>query len=726
MLNFNPQQFELFSSLFRGRTDTWARHWEKDGRSGYSPAYEFDWDEFLAHKNRGGSLKDFQNKRLIPLTPDVIKKHLIGQHAVGIYPILPDSTTYFLAADFDGESWKDDAKSFIAAAESAGLAASLERSRSGEGGHVWIFFSDPYPCWKSRRIGLELIRKTFCISEFEKEISFDRLFPSQDCLSQAGFGNLIALPLQGKSIMQGNTVFIDLEKGDQSADQWKFLAQIKCHSASELEAVYNSFFCQEKQQRIAADAAKSGKLEIVVDNKIRLNRSQLAPKLIAFIKEELNFLNVEYITKKRLGKSIYKVRKYFKLIDEADGAISLTRGFLYQLIAFLKENGIIFLLRFEYPSLEEISFTSSIELALSQAVAVNSALAHDYGVIVSPAGSGKTIIGLELIARRKLPALILVHRQQLLSQWIERIQTFIGVPKAHIGRYDGVKKEFGEEITVGLLQSFSRKGDLSEIKNKFGTIIIDECHHVPAKTFREVVTQMNPRFIYGLTATPTRKHNDEKLIYAYIGDIVAKMENQSDLSLAKTAKNPIQVEEKTTKLAIPFRFKTDYFNLLAKVISFDTSRNQIIVEDILNQIKNGKKILVLSERKEHLEILGLYLKGKCEIIMISGDDSAAKRVIKLKQIESGHYQAILSTGQFFGEGIDIRGITCLILAFPFSFEGKLAQYIGRMRDVGEQKLIIDYRDQRIPFLEKQFKQRHHFYKKMAFKIISESNQGQMF
>ncbi len=525
--------------------------------------------------------------------------------------------------------------------------------------------------------------------------------------------------------MQGNTAFIDLENGNPVVDQWQFLVQIKRYSANELDTVYNSLFSNGGQRPMAMRITKAEKLEIIVDNKIQLNRCQLAPKLVAFIREELNFLNNEYITKKRLGKSIYRVQKYFKLIDETGETILLPRGFLNQLTIFLKENGIDYSLRLEYPLLDEISFSDSIELTLQQAIAVNSALAYDQGVIVAPAGSGKTIIGLELIATRKLPALILVHRQQLLSQWMDRIQTFLGIPKTQIGRYDGVKKEFGKEITVGLLQSFSRKGDLLGIKNKFGTIIIDECHHIPAKTFREVVAQLNSRFIYGLTATPTRKHNDEKLIYAYIGDIVARMEGQNDQTLLESAKIPIQVEEKTTELTIPFKFRTDYFNLLAKVISFDTGRNKIIVEDILNQVKNGKKILVLSERKKHLEILDLYLKGKCETISISGDDSAAKRVIKLKQIESGHYQVILSTGQFFGEGIDIRGISCLILAFPFSFEGKLAQYIGRLRDIGEQKLIIDYRDQQIPFLEKQFKQRHHFYKKMNFQITA-GNQKRIF
>ena len=184
-----------------------------------------------------------------------------------------------------------------------------------------------------------------------------------------------------------------------------------------------------------------------------------------------------------------------------------------------------------------------------------------------------------------------------------------------------------------------------------------------------------------------------------------------------------EVIVRSTNLAIPFKFTTDQFQLLAKVICFDTTRNLLIVEDILRETTVGKKLLVLSERKEHLEILNLYLKRKCETIVISGDDSAPARKSKFKQINDGHYHVILSTGQFFGEGLDIRGITCLILAFPFSFEGKLMQYIGRLRDIGAQKLIIDYRDKNVPFLEKQFKQRERYYKMLCAKIVATDENG---
>ncbi len=725
MTSISEQQIRLFMSLFHGRTDVYARRWEKDGQSGYSPAYEFNWDEFMAHKRRGGSLKDFENKRLIHLSKDVIRRHLLGVDVLGIYPILPDNTSYFLAADFDGETWKKDANAFIEACAKAGLSAYLDRSRSGDGGHVWIFFSEPVPCYKIRRIGLELIRRALSISEFEKEVSFDRFFPNQDTLSKGGLGNLIALPFQGKSMPRGNTVFVDLETGDPSRDQWKVLEEATRHSVREMEGVYQRLFA-EKVELSGPITSVPNTLSICVRNQIVLARSQVGRELIDFLKEELNFLNTEYLTKRRLGKSTYKVQKYFKLIEESEDMLFLPRGFLDRLVLFVREHNINHSVCREHVSLDEISFKNSIALTPSQTIVVESALAHDQGVIVAPSGSGKTIIGLELVARRKLPALILVHRKQILDQWVERIRTFLSIPKAHTGQYSGTKKKFGKQITVGLLQSLGRKKDLSNLKDQFGTIIVDECHHIPASTFREVIAQLNPHYLYGLTATPKRKHNDEKLIYVYIGNIVAQMETADFIPASSVITLPFEVIVRTTSLSIPFEFSTDLFQLLAKVVCYDTTRNQMIVEDIIKETGGGRKVLVLSERKEHLEILNLYLKGRCETIVISGDDSVGARKSKGKQIEDGHYQAVLSTGQFFGEGIDVRGFTCLILAFPLSFEGKLAQYLGRLRDIGIQRRIIDYRDKNIPFLEKEYKQRERYYRKSFARISTRDSSEILF
>ena len=563
---------------------------------------------------------------------------------------------------------------------------------------------------------MEIIRRTLKLSEFDKEVSFDRLFPNQNNLAKEGFGNLIAIPMQGLAVRLNNTLFLDPETFQLNSDQWAFLQTIHKHTAGELETIYSDIF--NKQTDFALEELGiSSSVSLILNSKIILNRSELTPQLIHFLKEKLNFISTEYLMKKRLGKSVYKVQKFFKLLEEDGDKVLLPRGFLNQLIAFLTKNQIPYKLIDQRPQIPEVKFTSNIKLLPAQNPIVEKALEVDSGVIVAPSGSGKTIIGLEIIVQKKSPALILVHRKQLLDQWIERAQSFLEIPKKDIGQYYSVKKKTGEKITIAMMQTLVRIGNFAELQNKFGTIIVDECHHIPAKTFREVISQLNPKYIYGLTATPKRKHNDETLIYMFIGDVVAQMEHAPEI-IAETAEVPhkpikTQVIVRETNLEVPFKFTTDNFQLLAKLICFDTNRNQMIVKDIQEQTSQGKKVLFLSERRDHLEILSMYLKGLCETITISGEDSNAKRAIKLRQIQTGHYQAILSTGQFFGEGLDIPNIDCLIIAFPFSFEGKLIQYIGRMRGKNNNKTIIDYEDKKIAFLERQFKQRKRYYKKLT-------------
>src|SRR3989338_585837 len=641
IITITEEDLNLYQSLFRGRTDIFAKHWEKNGQSGYSPAYDVDCTEFNKFK----------------------------------------------------------------------LQVYLERSKSGNGCHAWIFFENSYPCYKSRQMILEIIRQAFKLSEFDKEVSFDRLFPNQDTLIKNGFGNLIALPLQGRAIDQANTIFLNPESFQPYPNQWELFKTIHKHTPIELDNIFATIF----NKPIETSSDSTATTNLVLNNKIALNRSELTPQIIHFLKEKLNFMNTEYLTKRRLGKSVYKVQKFFKLIEEDESDIFLPRGFLNQLISFLNEKQISFHLSDQRPHFKVEKFTSNIKLQSEQIPIVEKAIASENGVIIAPSGSGKTIIGLEIIAQRKLPALILVNRKQLLEQWGERIQSFLEIPKKDIGQYHGVKKKEGKQITVAMMQTLVRMPNFTELQSRFGTIIVDECHHVPAKSYREVVSQFNPQHLYGLTATPKRKHNDESLIYAFIGEVIAEMQGQHEMTdsqvPAKFIKTEVIIRE--TDLNIPFKFSTDNFQLLAKLICFDTNRNQLIVKDILEQTSLGKKVLLLSERRDHLEILNLYLKGQCETITISGEDSNAKRNVKLKQIENGHYQAILSTGQFFGEGLDIPNIDCLIIAFPFSFEEKLIQYIGRLRGKNNQKTIIDYADRKIAFLDRQFKQRKRYYNKLG-------------
>ncbi|MBP6994106.1 DEAD/DEAH box helicase [Candidatus Woesebacteria bacterium] len=701
-MGMTPEQISLYKSLFQGRDDVYARRWEKDTKSGWSPAYAFDWNEFNAHRAHGGTIKNFKNKTPIPFTHGVIEGHLTGKETIGIYPILPDNTSYFIVADFDETSWKIDAKNLVAGCERNNLYAYAEISRSGKGAHVWVFFAEAYPCWKARKIMLTLIAKISPHSEFQKEDSFDRLFPNQDTVIDSGFGNLIGAPLQGQRVMEKCTVFYDTKSNDIYADQWDFLKTIQKHTVSELDKAYEKI-CPVAVIQDLTNSVSS--VHIFVDGNITLNRNELSKPVINLIKERLNIFNKEYGMKKRLGKSTFNTERYFHLIEELGDTVTLPRGFLSPLAEFLDENNISYTLTQTKREFDDVSFSNTIGLKAEQESVVTQVLKSPNGILVAPPGSGKTIMALEIIARLKLPSIILVHRNQLLHQWVERVEQFLGIPKAHIGVISGTKKKLGKQITVASLQSLVRYKNFDEIRSAFGVVIIDECHHIPAKTYRETIRSFNSRYCYGLTATHERKFDQQFIAELCIGPVLAEMKSSQEAGL-KT----FDIKIIPSLLKLPFRYKNDHYEVLAKTVSFDTARNRLIIDAVLDHLKYDRKILLLTERKEHIEILALHLREVAEIMTLSGDDSARQRKLKHDQITAGNFKVLIATGQLFGEGLDIQGFDVLVLAFPISFEGKLKQYIGRLRGNGV-KYIVDIHDQQIAFLDRQFKKRQKLYEK---------------
>jgi len=714
MINVTEKQLNTYISLFSGRTDVYAKRWEKGQKSGYSPAYEFDWPEFMAHRSKGGTMSTFENKKQLPLTNEIIRKHLLGKYTVGVYPLLQDDTCNFIVADFDKKNWKKESSLFVETCNKYKLPAYTERSRSGNGAHVWIFFNHSYPAKKARQIIFELLREALNISEFQKEVSFDRLFPNQDTLPIGGFGNLIALPLNGKSLENGNTAFIESKTFKAFDNQFDFLETIEKADEDSLDDLHNLLLHEKldsKQSvKVTNDNDKGESLTIVLDEQLYLDKDSIPSHMKVFLRDKLNFYNSEYLLKKRLGKSVYKVEKFFNLIAEKDGKVLIPRGFLEELEKFCKENNIVYRIDDRRKKHKTVKFKDDINLYNYQKSAFDTCINNDFGVIVAPPGAGKTILGLKLITEKQQPALILVHRKQLLDQWKERIQSFLKIQKKDIGEISGSKKKIGKQITIAMVQSLTRSDDFSEYANAFGTVIVDECHHIPAKSFRETIVRFKPYYLYGLTATPKRKNNDEKLIYVYIGDILHTIDQEykDEMNLGD-----IEVSIRKTSLEMPFKFTIDNFQLLAKVITFDTSRNLLIANDILEQVKQGRKTLVLSDRKDHVDILNQYIKNDCETITLTGDDSAGARKSKLEQIELGHFQVLISTGQLFGEGMDIKHLDSLVLAFPFSFEGKLIQYIGRIQRSSTNKKIFDYRDKQIKFLDRMFLKRNRYYKKIS-------------
>lgn len=694
------EKINIFMSLFRGRRDVFAQRWEfqNGSKSGYSPVY-----------------KDKAKSEYATLNQYFIEEHLRGNRTVGIYPILKENTSWFVAADFDGENWKESVIKVLNKSNEYNLPAYIERSRSGKGAHIWWFFEDTYPAFRGRKVFLKMIKEAGAIDMFDQEESFDRLFPSQDYLSGKGFGNLIALPLQGKSRQSGNSVFLDtINNFEPSVDQWKTLQEVQKIPIKKLNELFD-LFIKTSENKIVNYSGKE--IPIIISSYISIPKSYIFPELANFLSKNLNFFNTEYVIKQKMGLSVHNIEKFFKTIQSTDETVLIPRGFLQNLTNYFKDHNVPFIIQDNRLKKDLVKLKSTFKLFDYQSEAISTLKDKDFGVLVAPPGSGKTIMGLALIANKEQPALILTHRKQIYNQWIERIEHFLQIKKKNIGQFIAIKKSIKTPITVAMIQTLSKMEDLSELSSQFGLVLVDECHHMPAQMFRSIITKLNPYYLYGLTATPIRKHNDEKLIFIYLGDIVHEVKEPLsktfiEQSIERKSENTLQVNIaiKETELLFPFKIATKDYHLLSKALIFDTARNQLIVNDVSNAAKSAGKCLVLTERKEHVDILSCYFRKDFEIISLSGDLTDKQKQEKYKQIKSGHFQIIIATGQLIGEGTHFDNLDNLFLVYPFSFKGKLIQYVGRIFHSKENtKTIYDYRDKNIEYLDKMFKKRRKYY-----------------
>jgi len=735
----------LFLRLFRGRDDVYPKLWQnqKSGKKGYSPACANEWVRGVCEKPRV-RCGDCPNQAFLPVTADVILNHLQGRHVVGVYPMLTDETCGFLAADFDKEYWREDVLVFTETCRRIGVPYAIERSRSGNGAHVWFFFSNPVAAATARKIGSYLITETMTKRHQLNMTSYDRLFPNQDTLPNGGFGNLIALPLQYHPRQEGNTVFLD-DALEPFPDQWDFLTSLVPIPAEKVESI--AMEATTRGQVIGLQIADTGEdvvdaspwltspsrrpkhivitdpipLQVrgVLSQRLYVEKGGLPSALINQIKRLAAFQNPEFYKKQNLRLSTALTPRVISCAEDHEKHISLPRGCLGDVQMLLQEHkSHLELEDLRHPG-EPIEVAFLGELTEAQCQAAKGIAEHDNGVVVAPPGFGKTVLGTYLIAERKCNTLVLVHRQPLLEQWKSQIRIFLGRHAKSIGQIGGGKRKLTGQIDVAMIQSLSRKDSVDDIAAEYGQVIIDECHHLPAVSFERVLSEVKAQYVVGLTATPQRRDGHQPIIHMQIGPIRFRADPRSQLA-ERAFDHRLVVRE--TDFDATLQTSGITIQELYGLLVANNKRNEQIVDDVLMAMEEGRSPILLTERKEHLDQLHERLKGFVRhIVILRGGRSAKERrevEAQLASISMDEERLILATGRYIGEGFDDARLDTLFLALPVSWKGTLVQYAGRLHRLHPDKSevrIMDYVDRKVPMLARMFERRRVGYRAMGYR-----------
>ncbi|MFC1678708.1 DEAD/DEAH box helicase family protein, partial [Elusimicrobiota bacterium] len=521
----SKEKITLFRTLFRGREDVYAVYWsnERTGKKGYAPACEDPW---AARKG--------QPKKYLPLIDDVVSQHLTGRNIIGVFPLLQDNTCWFLAGDFDKEGWQLDAVAFLEVCRRHHVPAYLERSRSGNGGHTWIFFSSPVSAMSARQLGMRLLRQTMDARGDMDLGSYDRFFPNQDFLPRGGFGNLIAAPLQKKPRVLGNTEFLDHSTPEMQPwpDQWAFLSGINRLTPPQLEALLETIPPIEIGPRASRRVSKTVRAKHPAPAKIRcelgatvsIEKSGIPPWMSSKLKHLASMHNPEFYNLERLRYSTYRTPRFIKCYREDFSHYHLPRGTYERIREIAQEAGSELIFTDRRPKLEGLTLRFHGSLIGTQKRAAKAVLSHDIGVLVAPPGAGKTVMGCYAVAKRNIPTLILSHRKLILEQWRKQLMALLDLPSAEIGQFGGGRDRQTGIVDLAMLQSLARHDDLTDFFSRYGLIIVDECHHIPAATFEACLREANVRYVLGLTATPYRRDKLQDIITLECGPVRFRMD----------------------------------------------------------------------------------------------------------------------------------------------------------------------------------------------------------
>lgn len=733
----------LYRELFYGRQDVFAVRWEneKAGTHGYAPKCKNEWDRNICGKLQKlkGVCKNCAYRENQEITDSFIQRHFTGtgrnSFVMGVYPLLEDETCKFLAIDFDKGGWQDEILSAKSIFKEYEIDSYIERSRSGNGGHLWVFFSEQVEAHIARKLGIKVLETAMSRTGNSKFESFDRLFPNQDHMPKGGYGNLIALPLQRQSVENENSVFVD-DTFHMYASQIAVLQSIRRYSRTEILGVIKMFpniilddvnnreieeedktlpWEKKKEEKVPEDLPEY--IDIVLYNRIYVSKTRLHP----FLKKKLIgmtvFRNPEYYLARNLRKSVQNIPMWIQCFEEDEDYLMLPIG----LEATLREICESYHIRVE--SVDKRFTGQPIEVAFhgdlreKQVKAVEEMLAVSGGILHTNTAFGKTVTAIALIAERKVNTLIIVDRVSLLHQWCERLSVFLNIPRREIGIIGGGKKSPTGKIDVAVNQSLYKDNKVSELIKGYGQIICDECHHVSAVGFEQILKVSPAKYKYGLTATLKRKDGKERIVLMQLGAVCYK-----DLSkVTSDLEHKVYVQDTGVGDS---GLKDEYTtNELYTYLYRNPLRNMQIVMDVRNCLGENRYPIILTERKEHMELLEKKLSAYVKVYKLYGGLKKKEReaiLDELQKLSEDTQRVIIATSKYVGEGFDYPILDTLFLTLPISWSGQVKQYAGRLhREYHEKKevRIYDYLDTKIDLAMKMYGKRSKGYRSMGYEIL---------
>ncbi len=704
-------EIEFITKHFFNRNDVFPKYWKSKNKSGYSFACSNEWVQGKCVKCIGQSCSSCKHREYSKLSDNIVHNHLLGKQTIGTYAIDEDNKSKFLVFDFDEENWKQEIVNLKKIVTGEGLYSYLEISKSGNGGHLWIFFDKKIDATILRTLGQYLLFMSMDLSDSFNFNSFDWMFPTQNKITKDGLGNLICLPFAGQFQTTGS-YFVDDNFNKISIKE--IMDNFKVNSSSINQTLIDKWkeinSLNNNEQLINEKT-----INIIRSNELLFPISELDKSVKRYLRKISSFYNPEFTMKERMRLSTYNTPLFINCASTKDGYLHIPRGLENDIVTKFKNSNIPFNIKSHFNSTTKLKIEDNVELYPHQKISFNDLIKNDMGILVANTGFGKTVIGAKLIAHYKVRTLILVNKNEIKQQWINSITKFLGIPEEDIA----TDKTCVKDINIRTIQSFDRESDISKDMKSINMIIVDECHHLASFTYESIVKNISAKYIYGLSATPKRSDGLTKILNYRMGNCVIATQQAHDI------KKTLIIKESDFNIISNEKLELNHYN---QQLILDNVRNEQIVNDILEYINKNKVILVIVEWVAHLDILYDMLRGKgFNLIKLCGGMNKREYTLEKEKFNIAGPKIILATGSYIGEGFDVPDIDTLFITFPFKWSEKLKQYIGRMR-INEHKnelIIIDYLDKNISYYYKMFSARLLTYKTLGYEIEQKINLNQM-